>query len=319
MIEIKNLYKTYAEKTVLQDVSLHIAQGEIHGLLGISGAGKSTLLRCINGLESYTGGSLSVDGVEVGSLHGKAMREFRKHIGMIFQDFALLERKTVLQNILLPMECWHYSKSLREKKALELLNLVGISDKAGCLPRQLSGGQQQRVAIARTLAMEPRVLLCDEATSALDPMTTASVLQLLREINVDLGITIVLVTHQMDVVKNICSMMSIIEAGKIVVTGAVDSILKEQPEALQRFAGSPQIAFPEGSSVFKVSLDAQSIDTPVFSELALNLNGTYQILYAQTDLCSSGKIGHFYIAVDPKRAKLVEDFFKTRNIACASA
>ncbi|MDY4253392.1 ATP-binding cassette domain-containing protein, partial [Clostridium sp.] len=197
MIEIKNVNKYFGENQVLTDVSVDIEQGEIFGIIGHSGAGKSTLLRCINRLETFDTGSIVVDGNNVGNLNEKELRDLRKNLGMIFQHFSLLERKTVFENVALPMECFGFPKDEIKRRVEELLDLVGILDKKDDKPRNLSGGQKQRVAIARALTMSPSVLLCDEATSALDPKTTNSILSLLQEINEKLGITIVMVTHQM--------------------------------------------------------------------------------------------------------------------------
>ncbi|MCI9339822.1 MAG: ATP-binding cassette domain-containing protein, partial [Dorea sp.] len=223
MIEIKNLKKIWEDdkSSVLEDINLTIEDGDIYALVGRSGAGKSTLLRCINGLTSYQGGSLTVDGCEIKDLKDKELREFRRRVGMIFQHFSLLERETVYQNIALPMQCWKYPKEETDKKVKELLELVGLTDKMNARPRNLSGGQKQRVAIARALTMEPKILLCDEATSALDPKTTNSILELLLEINQKIGITIVIVTHQMEVVRKACNKACILEQGRIADEGTV--------------------------------------------------------------------------------------------------
>ena len=185
-VEIKNVVKSFGNTQVIKDVSVTINQGEIYGIIGHSGAGKSTLLRCINGLESYNGGSVSVMGKEVSSLKDKELRVFRKDLGMIFQNFNLLQRKNVFDNVALPLEVWGYDKNTIKEKVLELLKLVGLEDKKLRKPSELSGGQKQRVAIARALALEPKILLCDEATSALDPKTTKDILQLLSKINKEL-------------------------------------------------------------------------------------------------------------------------------------
>lgn len=215
MIEILNLQKFYGDTKVLRDINVEIDKGDIYGLLGVSGAGKSTLLRCINGLESYEAGSLKVNDVEVKNLNEKELRAFRKNIGMIFQQFSLLERKTVYENVALPMECWGYKKQDIDKKVKELLELVELGDKIKSKPKELSGGQKQRVAIARALTLDPQILLCDEATSALDPSITNSILELLKKINRELGITIVVVTHQMNVVKQVCNKMAILSKGNL--------------------------------------------------------------------------------------------------------
>ena len=215
MIKIQNLNKYYGDTQVLKDVNIEISKGEIFGIIGHSGAGKSTLLRCINGLEKYQEGSLTVQGKEVKDLNDSEIRNLRKNLGMIFQHFSLLERRTVFENVALPLECFKYSKAEIEKRVNNLLEIVGLSDKKDVKPRNLSGGQKQRVAIARALALEPKVLLCDEATSALDPNTTKSILTLLEDINKKLDITIIIVTHQMEVVKQICTRVAVMEDGKV--------------------------------------------------------------------------------------------------------
>ena len=204
MIEITNLEKNFGDLEVLKKINLKIMDGEIYGLVGVSGAGKSTLLRCINGLESYSNGSLKVNGTEVKDLDKKQKKIFQKNIGMIFQHFPMLTRKTVYDNIAFPMKCWKYGKKEIDQRVKELAEIVGITDKLGEKPANLSGGQKQRVAIARALSMNPKILLSDEATSALDPKTTQSILALLKEINEKLGITIIIVTHQMEVVRQVC-------------------------------------------------------------------------------------------------------------------
>ncbi len=235
MIEIKNLKKLWEDdgSSVLEGINLTIEDGDIYALVGRSGAGKSTLLRCINGLTSYQEGSLKVDGCEIKDLKDKELREFRRHVGMIFQQFSLLERETVYKNVALPMQCWKYPKDQIDKKVRELLELVGLGDKMNAKPRNLSGGQKQRVAVARALTMDPKILLCDEATSALDPKTTNSILDLLMEINQKLGITVIIVTHQMEVVRKACNKACILENGKIADEGTVKEIFIKQPQSLR--------------------------------------------------------------------------------------
>ena len=314
MIKITDLQKQYTDQTVLHNINLNISKGEIHGLLGGSGAGKSTLLRCINGLEAYDNGSLVVDGEEVKTLQGQVLRTFRKKIGMIFQNFALLERKTALQNIMLPMQCWHYPVTVAQKKAHKLLDLVGIADKVHSRPCELSGGQKQRVAIARTLALDPQILLCDEATSALDPATTQSILTLLKSIHQELNITIVVVTHQMEVAKAICNKLSIIKQGQIIVSGNTDEIFLEAPQVLTRLAGAPELNIPPNHTAFKITLNAWQMKQPVLSELALNLQTNYILLHAQTDNCTNGTIGHFYIAVTTPLQEQLARYLQTNKI-----
>ena len=202
MIEICDLNKSFGELNVLKNINLTIPTGEIYGLVGRSGAGKSTLLRCMNGLEGYDSGSVKIDGIEVKDRDKDEMRDLRKEMGMIFQTFSLVSRRSVYQNVALPLKCWKYPKQEIDKRVKELLELVEITEKVDERPEVLSGGQKQRVAIARALALNPKILLCDEATSALDPKTTQSVLNLLQDINRKLGLTIVVVTHQMEVIRS---------------------------------------------------------------------------------------------------------------------
>ena len=237
MIEITNLQKSFGDLKVLNNINLNINDGEIYGLIGMSGAGKSTLLNCINGIEDYDCGSIRVNSKEVKSLGKDEKRLLQKDIGMIFQQLAMLSRKTVFQNIAFPMECWHYEKSEIEKKVKELASIVKITDKLDSKPAELSGGQKQRVAIARALSMDPKVLLSDEATSALDPITTASILDLLKDVQHRLGITIIVVTHEVDVIRKLCNRVSLLESGEIVASGPVEAIFAEQPEELRRFLG----------------------------------------------------------------------------------
>ena len=219
MIKIENVNKTFLMKRrkihALQNINLEIGAGEIFGIIGYSGAGKSTLIRCINLLERPTTGSVIVDGEELTALNGKGMRQARRKIGMIFQHFNLMPSRTVLGNVLFALRKTEGTKEEKRKKAVELLELVGLSHRINAYPSNLSGGEKQRVAIARALVNDPKVLLCDEATSALDPQTSASILKLLKEVSQKLGVTIVLITHSMDVIKEICDRVAVIEGGKI--------------------------------------------------------------------------------------------------------
>ena len=237
MITAHNIVKSFGNTHVLRGLDLDIKRSGIYGLAGRSGAGKSTLLRCINGLERYDSGSLVVDGVDVKTLSRKDMMAFRKNIGMIFQNFSLLERLTVYDNVALPLRCWKYKTSFIDTKVRELLEIVGIPEKIRQKPRELSGGQKQRVAIARALTMDPHILLCDEATSALDPKTSQSIISLLKEINRQMGITIVCVTHQMSVLRGLCREIAILENGKVAAFGTVEEIFRHRPRALQNLIG----------------------------------------------------------------------------------
>jgi D-methionine transport system ATP-binding protein len=229
MIELINVCKTYSSKKgshcALHNVNLKINDGEIYGIIGQSGAGKSTLVRCINLLEQPSSGKVLIDGEDVTCYKGIKLRDLRKNIGMIFQNFSLYQQRTVLDNVLFPLKINKVSKSDSLRRAIELLDIVGLSEKIDCYPSQLSGGQQQRVAIARALANNPNVLLCDEATSALDTRTTLSVLKLLQKINKELGVTIILITHSLAVARSICTHIAVLDEGKLVEEGPTLQIL----------------------------------------------------------------------------------------------
>ena len=246
MIEIKNLCKTYSltdgSVEALKDVSLSIPDGDVFGIIGMSGAGKSTLVRCINMLERPTAGSVVIDVKDLTKMTEKELRAERQSITMIFQGFNLLMQKNCLRNVCFPLELAGVKKAEATKKAQSLLELVGLGDKASAYPAQLSGGQQQRVAIARALATNPKVLLCDEATSALDPKTTNAILELIREINQKLGITVIIITHQMSVVESTCRHVAILEEGQVVEQGEVSAVFSHpKSEAARR------LVFPEGN------------------------------------------------------------------------
>lgn len=238
-IRIKNLNKTFHNSDTvvyaLRNINLTIASGEIYGIIGMSGAGKSTLVRCMNYLEQPDDGKVFIGDQEFGCLKEKEMLQLRREIGMIFQNFNLLMQRNVLDNVCFPLQLKGIKKEEAHKKAMELLNTVGLVDKAGSYPVQLSGGQKQRVAIARALALEPRILLCDEATSALDPQTTASILNLLQNINQSLGITMVLITHQMSVIRQICGRVAIMKSGEIVEEGRVEEVFAHPKTETARY------------------------------------------------------------------------------------
>ncbi|MCR5415382.1 MAG: ATP-binding cassette domain-containing protein [Pseudobutyrivibrio sp.] len=227
-IEVKNLSKSFIEKDIrvdaLSNINLTVEKSDIYGIIGMSGAGKSTLIRCFNYLERPTSGQVIINGKELGQLNENELRAERTKIAMIFQHFNLLQQKNVIDNVIFPLTIQGVKKSEARAKAFELLATVGLEEKANAYPSQLSGGQQQRVAIARALASNPRILLCDEATSALDPQTTASILSLLKRINKETGITIVLITHQMSVVKAICNKVAVLEAGELVESGNIEDV-----------------------------------------------------------------------------------------------
>lgn len=239
MIQIEHLNKTYVSRqgethTALTDINLTIEDGSVFGIIGQSGAGKSTLVRCLNLLERPTSGSIIINGRDITSLSEKELREFRSSVSMIFQNFSLLQQRTVLRNVMFPLELRHADKKEAEKRARELLELVGLADKCNKYPSQLSGGQQQRVAIARALVNSPSIMLCDEATSALDSMTTHSILKLLKDINEEMGVTIVLITHSLAVAELICDNVVVIDEGKIVEEGKTEDIFANPQSEVAR-------------------------------------------------------------------------------------
>ena len=237
MINIIDVNKSFKDTKVLKDINLNIRDDEVFGLVGPSGVGKSTLLNCMVGLEKYQSGSIVVDDIRLEELNELRMRQFRKNIGMIFQNFSLIGRKDAFHNIALPMECWNYSKADIKNRVEELAELTGIQDKLKNRPAELSGGQKQRVAIARALAMNPRYLFCDECTSALDPKSTIAILDLIKNLQKQFHITVVVITHEMSVVQNICNRMAILENGEVSLMGDVKEIFEKQPEQLRNLIG----------------------------------------------------------------------------------
>ncbi|GCD11426.1 methionine ABC transporter ATP-binding protein [Clostridium tagluense] len=315
MIEISNLQKCYGDIKVLRDINVEIDEGDIYGLLGVSGAGKSTLLRCINGLESYEGGSLKVNGVEVKDLKEKELREFRKNIGMIFQQFSLLERKTVYENVALPMNCWGYKKQDIDKKVKELLNLVELGDKLNSKPRELSGGQKQRVAIARALTLNPQILLCDEATSSLDPSITNSILELLKKINKELGITIVVVTHQMNVVKKVCNKMAILSRGNLEAKGTVEDIFMDKPKVLEELLGEPEYKIKPKEGVNIEIIERDNIqDHSLLSSLAIETGVKYSLVWGGTDKYRDKILASFIININENDKLKVTNYLNKQDI-----
>ena len=314
MIEIKGLQKSFGELKVLDNIDLTIGDGEIYGLVGKSGAGKSTLLRCINGLERYSAGSLKIDGVEIKDLSRKELRTFRKGVSMIFQHFPMLTRKTVYENIAFPMRCWGYSRAAVDARVKELAELVGISEKLDQKPGQLSGGQQQRVAIARALTMEPKILLSDEATSALDPVTTRAILRLLRDINEKLGITIIVVTHQMSVIKDVCEKVTLLESGELVVSGPVDELFMDQPEELKTFLGEEQFQAEEGKTYIQVMLSDQDGSKGILSRMSRALDIDFTIVNSEMDRYRDEYLGYLILDCAKEHMEKVGDYLDRNGI-----
>lgn len=313
MISIKNVNKYYGKIQVLKDVSIEIESGEIFGIIGHSGAGKSTLLRCINGLEEYQEGSVLVSDKEVKSLNEKQMRDLRKELGMIFQHFSLLERKTVFDNVALPLECFGYSKAEIKKRVSELLEVVGISEKKNDKPRNLSGGQKQRVAIARALALNPQVLLCDEATSALDPNTTKSILSLLEDINKKLGITIIVVTHQMEVIKQICGRVAIMENGEVLEVGDTEEIFLRNTKGLRKLIGEESIILPKGTNI-KILFPKDISNEAIITTMARELNIDVSIIFGKLEQFKDDILGSLIINISDKSGEHVKQYLTSKGI-----
>ena len=313
MISVKNVNKFFGEKQVLKDVNIEINEGEIFGIIGHSGAGKSTILRCMNGLEPYQEGSVKVDGKEVKDLNEKEMRELRKDLGMIFQHFSLLERKTVFENVALPLECFGYSKAEKEKRVMELLDLVGLKERRNDKPRNLSGGQKQRVAIARALALNPKVLLCDEATSVLDPNTTKSILTLIEDINKKMGITVVVVTHQMEVIKQICGRIAIMENGQVLEVGETEEIFLKNTAGLRKLLGEENIVLPEGTNV-KILFPKDISNDSIITSMARELDIDVSIVFGRLEKFKDDVLGSLIINVPDKNGEAVKKFLTDKDI-----
>lgn len=311
MIKLNNITKIFTlpdkKLTALDNVSLHVPKGQICGVIGASGAGKSTLIRCVNLLERPTHGAVIIDDVDLTQLSDAELVKTRRQISMIFQHFNLLTSRTVFENVALPLELENKSKAEIQEKTTALLALVGLSDKHNVYPANLSGGQKQRVAIARALASDPKVLLCDEATSALDPATTQSILKLLKEINRTLGITILLITHEMEVVKRICDQVAVIDKGRLIEQGTVSEIFSNpKTELAQEFISSTfHITLPEeylenlsdtpkhakSYPIIKFEFTGRSVDAPLLSQASKKFGVELSILTSQIDYAGGVKFG----------------------------
>lgn len=314
MIEIQHLTKTFTtsdgDLDALRDVSLKIDDGEIYGIIGMSGAGKSTLVRCINMLERPTEGRVIIDGVDIGSLSNAELRNQRREITMIFQGFNLLMQKNCLRNVCFPMELAGVKKSEAAARAKELLEIVGLGDKLKSYPVQLSGGQQQRVAIARALATHPKILLCDEATSALDPQTTQSILSLIRDIHDKLGITVIVITHQMSVVEQICTRVAILDHGRVVEEGAVSDVFSApKSEAAKSLVYPDGIDFDsfdsENEHIIRVVFNgASATNKPLIAQMAIEKSIVADILSASTRSIGGKAYGNMLLGIPGDEAEL---------------
>ena len=314
MIEIKSLSKNFNDLSVLSNINLSIQKGQIYGLVGRSGAGKSTLLRCINRLENFDSGNLIVNGIDIKSLDPASLRGFRKNVAMIFQQTSVLERKSVFENVIFPMQCWGVGKAEQESKARELIKLVNLEDKIDIKTQNLSGGQKQRVAIARALTLEPSILLCDEATSALDPNTTQSILTLLKEINLRLGITIVVVTHEMQVVRALCDKVAILECGKIVQNGDPSDVFMSGSDALNRLLGSFSYQLKDGLANVEIISILDTKSAEILSDLARDLNLKFQILDGTVEHFIAGSFTKFVIGFELGRLEETAKYLTTKGI-----
>lgn len=323
IIEIRKLNKSFktekGEVIALNDVSLDIEKKDIYGIIGLSGAGKSTLVRCMNLLERPTSGEVTVNGKELNSLTDRQLRAERRKIGMIFQHFNLLMQRSVIDNVAFPLEIAGKKKKEARKKALEYLEAVGLSEKTNAYPAQLSGGQKQRVAIARVLASKPEILLCDEATSALDPQTTKSILNLLKEINIKYGITIVVITHEMSVIQEICNHVAVLEHGNLVETGTTEELFRAPKTAEAKklvFSGSEHILEMTSERVVRISFHGVSAYEPTIGNIVLETKTPVNILYANTRTVNGNAEGEMLLQLpsDNEKAEQIITYFKEKGL-----
>ena len=318
MIEIQNLQKYYGKELVIDNVSLNVKKGEIFAIVGHSGAGKSTLLRCINALESYQNGSLKVFGEEISqsAQNAKKLRELRKNIGMIFQHFALMSRKNAFENVAMPLQIHGFDKNEIKSRVSELLELVGLADKAKAYPNELSGGQKQRVAIARALALRPKVLLSDEATSALDPNTTKNILELISQINKELGISVVLVTHEMEVVKEIAQRAVLLERGKIIGSGQIHELFLKPNEKMREFLGENELSsvLPKDGVNVKLYFPKEVAQKHIITQMARELNVDFSIVWGKIEKLNGVALGNLVINIAQKDKEKVLDFIDKNGV-----
>ncbi len=323
MIQLQNVSKVFSTKDrsveAVKDISLNIEKGDIFGIIGLSGAGKSTLVRCINFLEKPTSGSVIFEGVDLASLNHSALLEKRRSMSMIFQGFNLLSQRTALKNVCFPLEIAGIPKKTAIEKARGLLKLVGLEERENAYPSQLSGGQKQRVAIARALASDPQVLLCDEATSALDPTTTTAILELLKRINRDLGVTIIVITHEMKVVEQICNKVAVLDNGELVETGYVKDVFTSPKTAKAKELILPKgksVKKMQGGKVIRIVFDGQAASEPVISNLTIECQTAVNILQADTKAIEEKAYGEMLIELplDETSSARVLGYLKDRKI-----
>ena len=315
MIKVSSLSKIYqkGDQTIkaIDGIDLTIEKGDIYGIIGLSGAGKSSLVRCINRIEDPTSGSIHIKGMDILSLHGKSLRQARQKMGMIFQNFNLLSSQTVYENIAFPLKLMNLSKKEIHNRVMELLEKVELADKAYAYPINLSGGQKQRVGIARALANAPEILLCDEATSALDPKTTKQILDLLKRINAEMGVTLVVITHEMDVIKAICNKVAILESGKVVAEGdTIEVFTRVVDEETRHFIGEleiPENVPVKGKRVQLIFSDGRA-QSPILSKLVRTYNVDINILSGTIENIQNQSIGRLLIEIIPDENESLEHF-----------
>ena len=324
MIKFENVSKVFSVKDkdihAVRDMSFTINDGEIFGVIGLSGAGKSTLVRCMNLLERPTTGKVYLNDVELTAITERELRKERKKIGMIFQQFNLLEQRTALKNVCYPLEILGVPRKEAEEKAIKLLKLVGLEDRMKNYPAQLSGGQKQRVAIARALATDPEVLLCDEATSALDPNTTNSILDLLKQINESLGVTIVIITHEMKIVQKICHKVAIVDDGNLVETGDVHEVFLHPQSRITKNLIQPSeevLAEVKGGKIYRLSFDGQESREPVVAQLVLKCQAAVNIWGASTENIGGKVFGQMLVEVPDEEFLIerVEEYLKEVGVS----
>ena len=317
MIQIKNVKKTFNKTEVLKGINIDIGKGEIFGIIGQSGAGKSTLLRCINGLESYDEGSITVGDVTVDIKNKKVLRNLQTRMGMIFQGFNLLERLDVYHNVALPMKFWGIPTNTPEakEKILNLIKLVGLEEKVHSKPRELSGGQKQRVAIARALALNPEFLLCDEATSALDPEITKGILALLQKINKEMGITIIIVTHQMEVVKQICQKVAFLSGGKVLAVGKPEQLFVWPKEReIREFLREESDKLPTTGINLKLFFFGEGNQRPIVTEMSRELQTNFNICWAKLEDFREDVYGSLVLNMEEKDLEKACAFLDSKNV-----
>ena len=305
MIEIRGVTKSFGTNEVLHGVSFDIAEGDIFGIVGHSGAGKSTILRCLNGLETYDSGSIKVMGREVGALDAPGLKLLRRDMGMIFQNFNLLARKNVYDNIAFPLKVWGASEADTRARVNELLDLVELPEKKLQRVTSLSGGQMQRVGIARALALNPKIILSDEATSALDPRTTLSILDLLQDINKRFNLTIVVVPHQMEVIKRICNKVAILEQGKVIACGDTEELFMHPPRGLQHFIRDEYTVMPEGINL-RVVFPRHTAEQSIIADIARETGADFSIIGGQIERYRDDMLGILMLNVQEQHLAVVQ-------------